>query len=77
MARIRHFKISIYSVYKIDKNSPFINERFGYWNQEIGLIDLRETRILSRRRRDFRGKVLKSTLVLTKNQSIHKLDDLR
>ncbi|XP_031630864.1 ionotropic receptor 75a-like [Contarinia nasturtii] len=64
-------------VYKIDKESHFINETFGYWNVENGLTDLRVTRILSRRRSDFRGKVLKSTLIVTKNESIDQLNDHR
>lgn len=55
----------------------FIDETFGYWSNENGLTDLRESRILSRRRRDFRGKILKSTLIVTQNESISQLDDLR
>lgn len=55
----------------------FISEVFGYWNENGGLLDLRITRILSRRRRDLQGKILKSTVILIKNESISQLDDLR
>lgn len=48
---------------------------FGYWNDSSGLIDSRETRILSRRRRNLNGKVLKSIAVVTNNDSIGHLDD--
>lgn len=64
-------------VYKIDQNQSFIHEKFGLWTVDNGLIDLRETRIISRRRRDLRGKALKATVVLLHKDSIHQLTDLR
>lgn len=68
----------LHSVYKIDRHqSNFISEPFGWWENGIGLTDQRETRILSRRRRNFRGKLLKSTLVLVKNDSVAHLDEIK
>lgn len=64
-------------VYKVDEHSPLIHEIYGYWSAERGLTDLRETRILSRRRRNLREKVLKSTLILTRNDTHKYLDDLK
>lgn len=55
----------------------FIDEIFGHWSYENGLSDLRESKIISRRRRNFRGQVLKSVQVVTKNESINLLDDLQ
>lgn len=65
-------------MYKIDKQQlDFIQETFGYWNYDGGLTDLRESRILSRRRKDLRGKVLKSIMVISKNETLEKLDDIK
>lgn len=54
-----------------------MTEMFGHWDDKMGLSDLRETRILSRRRRNLKGKVLKSTVILIKNESINELDTLK
>lgn len=40
-------------------------------------MDLRETRILSRRRRNLNGKILKSIAVVTNNDTINHLDDIK
>lgn len=73
----KFFYILSFLVYKVDEQSPFIHEIYGYWSIEQGLTDLRETRILSRRRQNLRGKVLKSTLVLTRNDTHKHLGDLK
>lgn len=39
-------------VYSISKDSPLIYEKFGTWNLSHGVVDIRKTRILSRRRRN-------------------------
>lgn len=52
-------------------------EQFGYWSSNDGLTDLRETRILSRRRRNLNGKILKSIAVITDNKTIGHLDDMK
>lgn len=70
--------ILFFKVYKVDQYQlDFIPETFGYWNNDAGLTDLRESRILSRRRKDLRGKVLKSIMVVTKNETLEKLDDIK
>lgn len=73
------FNFKLHAVYKLDEEQTnFTRETFGYWSSENGLVDLRETRILSRRRRNLRKKVLKSTLIVVNtNSSINHLDDLR
>lgn len=64
--------------YKIDRNQEnFVTETFGYWDNEIGLSDLRPTRILSRRRRNLQEKILKSSVILIRNESINELDTLK
>lgn len=64
-------------MYKIDKfHEHFLSEPFGYWNTKNGLLDLRETKIVSKRRRDLREKVLKSIIIITdSNSSIGHLGD--
>lgn len=59
------------------EQSSFIHENFGSWNEENGLLDVRVTKILSRRRRDLQRKRLRSTVILIKNESISQLDDLQ
>lgn len=50
-------------------------EFFGTWNSKSGLIDRRTTRILSKRRRDLRGRIVSAAIVLTNNDSINHLTD--
>lgn len=50
-------------------------EHFGTWNNKSGLFDRRTTRILSKRRRDLRGRVVSVAMVLTNNDSINHLTD--
>lgn len=65
-------------MYKIDRQQlDFISETFGYWSNDGGLTDLRKNRVLSSRRKDLRGKVLKSIIVITQNDTLKKLDDIK
>lgn len=65
-------------MYKINKNEKqLILEDFGYWNYSSGLEDKRELKILSRRRRNLQGNVLKGALVLTNEDSINHMEDMR
>lgn len=67
-----------FSVYKIQSRvEPIIFEPFGRWSPESGLVDHRSTRILSRRRRDLKGRPISISTVLTNNDSINHLDDYR
>lgn len=52
-------------------------EYFGTWNSKNGLVDRRTTRILSKRRRDLRGRSVSVAIVLMNNDSINHLTDYR
>lgn len=65
-------------VYKTHANSSTAYyETFGRWNYDDGLIDERSTRILSKRRRDLKGRVVSVSMVLTNNDSMNHLTDYR
>lgn len=65
-------------MYKISKlDSQVIFEDFGHWSPRKGLVDRRQLRILSRRRRNLHGMVIKSAIVLLNNESINQMDDMR
>lgn len=67
-----------FAVYKIHSTVEAITfEPFGRWSNETGLLDERSTRILSRRRRDLKGRTISVSMVLTNNDSINHLDDYR
>ncbi|XP_055295194.1 uncharacterized protein LOC129564966 [Sitodiplosis mosellana] len=70
-------RYTLKQVYKIAKETPLLYEDFGIWNQKEGLIDLRTTRILSRRRRNLQGHQFKASAALpTEGSEIHTdLDD--
>lgn len=65
------------TVYRIGIKKPFIYEEFGVWSYENGLSDLRTLHILSRRRRNLHGHVLKATTVFMENggENYTDLDD--
>lgn len=70
--------LSQFPVYKIDKNkNQFVFEDFGHWNQSMGLEDQRKSTILSRRRRNLRRHILKGVIVVTNNESMSLLHDMR
>lgn len=52
-------------------------EPFGEWSDEIGLLDQRSTRILSRRRRDLLGRTISVSMVISNNDSLNHLHDYR
>lgn len=66
-----------YTVYKIAAGNAFIFEQFGWWSFDDGLIDLRWTKTLSRRRNNLQGHKLKaSTVFMIKGSENHTdLDD--
>lgn len=61
-------------VYKISVGTPLIYEEFGSWSPGGGLIDLRTTRILSRRRRNLHGHEFKATTVFMQEGSEKFMD---
>lgn len=63
--------------YKISKGDSMIYEDFGMWSSENGLIDLRVSRILSRRRRNLKGhRLIAPTVFIQKGSENHTdLDD--
>lgn len=61
-------------MYKIAETKPLIYEDFGQWSHTRGLIDLRPTRILSRRRRDLKGHQFKATAVFVEEGSENHTD---
>lgn len=54
-------------------------ENFGHWSFKDGLVDIRSTRILSRRRRDLMGhRLIAPTVFVQKDAEKHlDLDDYR
>lgn len=77
-AEIKYIFFTLHSeVFKIDKQQlDFTWETYGHWSIDGGLTDLRESRVVARRRRDLQGKVLKSIIVVLKNETIKNLDDM-
>lgn len=51
-----------------------IYENFGYWSLQTGLVDIRTTRILSRRRKNLKGHLLKAPMVFPHANSEKHLD---
>lgn len=62
-------------IYKIELTWTNIYENYGFWNKTNGLTDLRSTNVLSRRRKNLKGKVLTASIVLTNNDTINHLTD--
>jgi hypothetical protein len=62
--------------YKTETNSREIHyENYGSWSSESGIIDERESKIISRRRGNLRGKLITSSYVhLDKNSKNHLTD---
>ncbi|XP_031617482.1 glutamate receptor 3-like [Contarinia nasturtii] len=67
-------RIILKQVYKVAIGMPLIYEDFGLWTKKDGLIDLRTTRILSRRRRNLQGYQLKATTVFMNEGSENHTD---
>lgn len=67
----------ISEAYKIGKESSLIYEEFGRWSEATRLVDLRETRVLSKRRRDLQGhRFIASTVYIKEGQeNLTDLDD--
>lgn len=61
-------------VYKIGRETALIYESFGVWTRVNGLVDLRTTRILSRRRRNLQGHQLKASAALPTEGSENHTD---
>lgn len=64
-------------VYKVENGSETIREPFGIWNSKHGLIDHRQSAVLSKRRSDLRGAELVLSFVLINNDSINHLTDYK
>ncbi|XP_031624941.1 glutamate receptor ionotropic, delta-2-like [Contarinia nasturtii] len=64
--------------YKIHaKANEVYYESFGTWSFADGLFDNRTNRILSKRRRNLKGRIISVSMVLTHNDSINHLTDYR
>lgn len=64
-------------MYQIGNGDSLIYEEFGHWSYEKGLLDLRKSRILSRRRRNLKGhRLIAATVFLEKgSENYPDLDD--
>lgn len=62
------------SAYRISKGRPLIFEVYGSWSEETGLVDSRQTRILSKRRRNLQGQQLVAAGVFMKADSVNHID---
>lgn len=61
----------------MDVGSTTIREKLGHWNSLTGFVDVRTTKILSRRRSDLRGKELILSVVIPNNDTINHLTDYK
>jgi hypothetical protein len=62
--------------YKMETNAMEIHyEKYGSWSSEKGIIDERETKIISRRRGNLRGKLITSSYVHLDKKSQNHLTD--
>jgi hypothetical protein len=62
--------------YKTETNAMEIHyEKYGSWSSERGIIDERESKIISRRRGNLRGKLITSSYVLLDRNSENHLTD--
>lgn len=68
------FALFLSTVYKISEEKSIIIEEFGSWNPDKGLSDKRETRIVSRRRRNLRHHQFKVADVYIYEGSENHLD---
>lgn len=75
------FEEDIYDINQIYKReqSPqiFVVETFGRWTKQRKIQDARETRILSRRRRNTMGMNFMTSLVILHNDTVNHLHDLK
>lgn len=61
--------------YRIDKSWPTKIMHFGRWSLQAGLIDERNSSILSRARKDLNGREMKVPTVITHNDTLQHLHD--
>jgi len=64
--------------YKLNADSSELYfENFGKWNEAGGIVDERDTRIISRRRSNLRGKLISASYVTLNRNSRNHLTDFR
>lgn len=61
-------------VYQIGRGESFIYEDFGYCTYENGLVDLRISRVLARRRRNLHGHRFRAATVFLEPGSENRTD---
>lgn len=65
-------------VYKREQSPDHLEvENIGVWSPNTRLQDTRDTRVLARRRRNLMGMQLKTSMVVTNNDTLNHLDDLK
>lgn len=77
---IKESEENAHTLIKLFKRSPFtpvIKEVFGYWKIEDGLIVRNLIEAIARRRKNLQGLVLRASIVITNNDSLHHLTDKR
>lgn len=67
-------KYNLKQVYQIGRNEPFIYDDFGHWSYEDGLVDLRTSRVLARRRRNLQGHQFRAATVFLEAGSENRTD---
>ncbi|XP_044733585.1 ionotropic receptor 75a-like [Chrysoperla carnea] len=60
--------------YKISKNTSLIEENYGEWNIENGIVDKRLEFGIARRRKNLQGLMMRVPLVVTNNDSMTHLN---
>lgn len=77
MEKKSKLNISLCLVYKIAQDASLIYEEYGYWSYGEGLIDLRTTPILSKRRQNLKKhQLIAATVFMEKGSENHTdLDD--
>ncbi|KAJ6631760.1 Ionotropic receptor 75a [Pseudolycoriella hygida] len=70
-----HFDIRQF--YRIDPLNETIYEPFGQWSAEKGFVNSRVTKVVSQRRKNVQGKLIRGSAVLLSEDSINHLTDYR
>lgn len=72
--KMQYLTVILWIVYQIERGDPFITEDFGHWSFEGGLVDLRASRVLARRRRNLQRHQFRAATVFIEPGSENHTD---
>lgn len=71
-------KYSLEQIYKrTNQPQQFVMKSRGSWSSNEGLMDARDTRVISRQRQNLMGMHFRSSMVISHNDSINHLEDFK